>query len=48
VLKVVGLCDFQVKSLPWRGLRDLGIRLKSLLMKKGLGLMEVLQGESLL
>jgi len=32
VLKVVGFCDFQVKSLPWRGQRDLGLRLKSFLM----------------
>ena len=39
-LKVVGFCDFQVKPLPWRGQRGLGLRLKSLLMKKGLGLME--------
>jgi hypothetical protein len=29
-----------VKPLPWRGLRGLGLRLKPLLMKKGLGLME--------
>jgi len=29
-----------VKPLPWRGLRGLGRRLKPLLMKKGLGLME--------
>ena len=29
-----------VKSLPWRGLRGLGLRLKPILMKKGLGLME--------
>ena len=40
VLKVVGFCDFQVKSLPWRGQRDLGLRLKPILMKKGLGLLE--------
>ena len=31
------------KPLPWRGLRGLGRRLKPILMKKGLGLMEVLQ-----
>ena len=42
-LKVVGFCDFQVKPLPWRGHRGLGYRLKPLLMKKGLGLMEELQ-----
>ena len=29
-----------VKPLPWRGQRGLGLRLKPLLMKKGLGLME--------
>ena len=52
VLKVVGFCNFQVKSLPWRGQRDLGLRLRSalplategtqesILMKKGLGLLE--------
>ena len=39
--EVVGLCNFLVKPLPWRGLRGLGRRLKPILMKKGLGLMEV-------
>ena len=34
-----------VKPLPWRGPRGLGLRLKSLLMKKGLGLMEDLMKE---
>ena len=29
-----------VKPLPWRGQRGLGCRSKSLLMKKGLGLIE--------
>ena len=38
--KVVGFCDFLIKPLPWRGQRGLGLRLKSLLMKKGLGMME--------
>ena len=38
--KVVGFRDFLVKSQPWRGHRGLGYRLKSLLTKKGLGMME--------
>jgi len=37
---------FSVKPLPWRGQRGLGIRLKPLLMKKGLGLMEDLQPQA--
>ena len=31
---------FCVKPLPWRGLRGLGLGLKPLIMKKGLGMME--------
>ena len=34
---------FCVKPLPWRGHRGLGYRLKPILMKKGLGLMEDLR-----
>ena len=40
VLKVVGLCDFQVKPRLFEKRRGLVKRLKPLLMKKGLGLME--------
>ena len=37
---IVGYCDYLFKPLPWRGQRGLGYRLKPILMKKGLGLME--------
>ena len=37
----------RVKPLPWRGLRGLGLRLKPILMKKGLGLMEDLRAYAL-
>jgi hypothetical protein len=40
IRKSTARCDFLVKPLPWRGQRGLGLRLKPLLMKKGLGLME--------
>ena len=37
---IVGYCDYLFKPQPWRGQRGLGYRLKPILMKKGLGLME--------
>ena len=42
--EVVGFCDFLVKPLPWRGQRGLGLRLKPLIMKKGLGMLEDRRG----
>jgi hypothetical protein len=40
-IKIIdGYCDYFFKPLPWRGQRGLGLRLRPLLIKKGVGMME--------